>query len=205
MTIRVEQAPDWLNIMADLQYTKASLLLFAATTMIMKCALQIRSGLTLEGGAQKKNSDTWEKTKERRGITPNVPLVFSGDLSDVNKWLINGQPASAFMKGGPGRRVSGGGSAQFHRGYKIDFVTVRLPRNRDNIAHELQLMGYAVPFGITAEMRADIHRFGEWEIGRHVHTARHFVTGRQAARLGARGLDVESPQNEFRATFREVL
>jgi hypothetical protein len=171
MRFEVVQAPDWAGIAREFSQTVGGLLVRAAVEMIMDNTDRIKTGKTLSGGPQKKNSRRWRKHKLRvKGH--EIPLVFEGDMSDPSQWLINNQPASNYVGAFARREARWPGRARSHALRVFpQFVSVRFPPSRVEVAISVAQLGYDVPFGVTPAVEAIIREVGEVEMRTTVELA----------------------------------
>lgn len=158
--IDIEQMPDWARAAEEFGDTVTGAVLRAAVLMIVDNTGRMRSRVTLTGGQQRANSESWADHK-RRTRGHDIPLVYGAPnpiLSDPRRWLINDRPAADMIARSVvdlqsyGRRYG-----QTRKGYRlrstgVEFVVVKLPPEREQIAIALEVEGYDVPFGIPPEM-----------------------------------------------------
>ena len=140
--MRVTRRPNFERGYAVLREELANALVRAAKLIPEQLHDHIYAETTLDGGAQKQNSDSWAMKKlAEKGHT--TPLRFDDVLSDPSNCTINGQSATkSVIDVPPSLRV-----------------IIRLPASRIAEVEKLEGMGYSVPWGITDHIRKSFRRF----------------------------------------------
>jgi hypothetical protein len=170
---RPTEMPDWVAILREFIGTPSAILTQGAFRMVLDCTNKILAGRTLEGGPQKPNSGPWRDRKARLGVSPNKPLVFEKVLSDPDMWEIrvggSWQPMRTFIASAAVKRVAAGRSLSFYRGRGGEVIQVRIPSSRLDIALILEKgmnFHYKIPFGVSAEVAAQVKQVGDFLLRR---------------------------------------
>lgn len=172
--IDIVQMPDWARAAREFDETTTGAVLRAAVLMIIDNTDRMKNRVTLLGGPQKQNSESWADHK-RRTRGHDIPLVYGNPdpiLSNPRRWLVNGRPAAQMVaKALRNFRTYARLYGQTKKGFRLrsrglQFVVVKLPPERESVASELEAMGYSIPFGMPAEVVQVFMREVETELAK---------------------------------------
>lgn len=184
--IEIVEAPDWAGISWAMEETIAEMLIRTAVLTILDNTDRIKNGVTLEGGKQKQNSFSWANFK-RNNALGETPLVFEKKFSDPALWEINGKPARKFVEDFRNRQRRYAarwptGKGPYLQRTVVQHVTVKLPRDRNEVAIRVSNLGYRVPFGIPAGFEAYLHPILETDLRSYAESVVHGFRSIFAAR-----------------------